>query len=141
MHKMTTEEWRAFVATGARTGKCATVGADGTPAITPVWFVLDDDTLAFTTGGSTAKIKNVRRSPRAALCVTDDEPPFSYAEFRGDVTLSDDPDELLRIATAAGEKYMGPEQAEEFGRRNGVSGELVVRLHPTKIHAYGGITD
>lgn len=141
MHKMTTEEWRAFVATGARTGKFATVGADGTPAITPVWFVLDGDTLAFTTGGSTAKIKNLRRSPRAALCVTDDEPPFSYAELRGGVTLSDDLDELLRIATAAGEKYMGPEQAEEFGRRNGVPGELVVRLHPTKIHAYGGITD
>lgn len=35
---------------------------------------------------------------------------------------------------------MGADQAEDFGRRNGVPGEMVVRLHPTKVIAYGGIT-
>ena len=49
--------------------------------------------------------------------------------------LSDDPDELLRTATALGGRYMGDDRADEFGRRNGVPGELVVRLHPTKVVA------
>jgi hypothetical protein len=31
---------------------------------------------------------------------------------------------------------MGPDRAEEFGRRNGVEGELVVRVRPTRIHGF-----
>ena len=46
-----------------------------------------------------------------------------------------DPDELLRTATAIGGRYMGADRAEEFGRRNGVPGELVVRIRPTKVIA------
>lgn len=139
---MTTDEWRAFVSAGSRTGKVTTVhGPDGMPMITPVWFVLDGDDFVFTSGAGTAKVRNLRRNPQAALCVSDDDPPYAYVEVRGDVTLSDDLDEVLRIATAAGGRYMGEDRAEEFGRRNAVPGELLVRLHPTKIHAYSGLAD
>jgi len=50
-------------------------------------------------------------------------------------------DDLLDVATRAGARYMGADKAEEFGKRNAVPGELVVRLHPTKVIAYGAITD
>ena len=53
---------------------------------------------------------------------------------------SEDPDELLASATAIGGRYMGADRAEEFGRRNGVPGELVVRLRPTKVIAELDIT-
>lgn len=141
MRVMGTEEYRAFASSGRRTGKFATVGGDGSPMITPVWFVMEGDDLVFTTGGGTAKVRNLRRNPRASLCVSDDEPPYSYAEVRGQVTLSDDPDELLRVATAAGARYMGADKAEEFGRRNGVPGELVVRLRPDKVIAHADIAN
>ena len=49
--------------------------------------------------------------------------------------LSEDPADLLATATAIAARYMGPERAEEFGRRNGVPGELVVRLRPVKVIA------
>lgn len=140
MRTMTRDEWRTFVSTGRASGKVATVhGPGGMPMITPVWFVLDGEDLAFTTGADTAKARNLRRNPRACLCVTDDEPPYSYVEVRGEATLSDDPDELLRIATAAGARYMGENRAEEFGRRNAVPGEVVVRIRPTRVHAYSAI--
>jgi hypothetical protein len=84
MHAMTTEEWHAFVTRGAPTGRFATVGIDGTPSITPVWYIFDGEDFLFTTGGVTAK---------------------------------------------------------EFGKRNAVPGELVIRLHPAKVIAYGAITD
>jgi hypothetical protein len=41
-----------------------------------------------------------------------------------------------RISTLLGAKYMGADRAEEFGRRNGVAGELVVRVKPTRIHGF-----
>ncbi|MEU7860724.1 PPOX class F420-dependent oxidoreductase [Nonomuraea sp. NPDC049141] len=141
MHKMSTEEWHAFVSRGAPTGRLATIGADGTPNITPVWYIFDGEDFLFTTGGTTAKARNLRRSPRAALSVADDAPPFAYVEARGHVTLSEDLDELLDVAGRAGARYMGADKGAEFGRRNAVPGELVVRLHPTKVIAYSGITD
>ncbi|WP_426503544.1 PPOX class F420-dependent oxidoreductase [Dactylosporangium sp. McL0621] len=141
MHAMSTEEWHAFVTRSTATGRFATVAADGVPQISPVWYVFDGEDFLFTTGARAAKTRNLRRDPRASLCVADDAPPFAYVEVRGDVTLSDDLDELYDVASRAGARYMGPDKAEDFGKRNAVPGEFVVRLHPTKVHAYGGITD
>ena len=51
------------------------------------------------------------------------------------VTLSEDLEELLRFATAIAGRYMGADRAEEFGRRNAVPGELLVRLRPKRVIA------
>ena len=56
-------------------------------------------------------------------------------QVQGNAELSEDPGELLRTATAIAARYVGPELADEFGKRNGVPGELVVRLRPTKVLA------
>jgi hypothetical protein len=61
-------------------------------------------------------------------------------QVQGTATVSVDPDELLASATAIGGRYMGADRAEEFGRRNGVPGELVVRLRPTKVIAELDVT-
>jgi hypothetical protein len=60
-------------------------------------------------------------------------PPFSFVQVQGIASLSEDPDELLATATRTGGRYMGPDKADEYGRRNGVPGELVVRVRPTKV--------
>ncbi|MEU9329985.1 pyridoxamine 5'-phosphate oxidase family protein [Streptomyces canus] len=62
---MPSEEWHAFVTRGAHTGRFATVGADGTPNITPVWYVYDGEAFLFTTGGATAKGDRRPRRGRA----------------------------------------------------------------------------
>jgi len=49
MQTMTPDECRAFLLARARTGKLATVRADGRPHIAPIWFTLDGDDLIFTT--------------------------------------------------------------------------------------------
>ena len=51
------------------------------------------------------------------------------------MTLSEDLEELLRFATASGGRYMGAARAAEFGRRNAVPGELLVRLRPKRVIA------
>jgi PPOX class probable F420-dependent enzyme len=128
-------EIRTFLNEGTRTGKIGYLAEDGRPLVAPVWFVLDGDDLVFNTGGGTAKGRAVARDPRLVLCVDVEEPPYGFVQVQGEATVSTDPDELLRTATAIGGRYMGADRAEEFGKRNGVPGELVVRLRPARIIA------
>ncbi|HEY7485103.1 MAG TPA: PPOX class F420-dependent oxidoreductase [Streptosporangiaceae bacterium] len=141
MEKMTDAQWREFVSTGTRTGKAALVRADGGPHVTPIWFVLDGDGVVFTTPSGSVKERALRRDPRLAICVDDQEPPYSYVMIQGEVTLSDDPGELLKWATILGGRYMGADRAEEYGKRNAVPGECLVRLRITKVIAQRDIAD
>jgi PPOX class probable F420-dependent enzyme len=142
MAVMTDDEWRAFLTEPARTGKLATVRADGRPHVAPLWFILDgDDSVVFTTGATTAKGRSLRANPQVALCVDDDRPPFSFVILEGTVEISEDPDQLLLWATRLGGRYMGAERADQYGRRNAVPGELLVRLRPAKVVAHKNIAD
>ncbi|MFF5550670.1 PPOX class F420-dependent oxidoreductase [Streptomyces olivaceoviridis] len=126
--KMTDEEWRAFVLDGTRTGKLSTVRADGSPHVAPIWFLLDGDELVFNTGKNTAKGRNLARDGRVALCVDDDCPPFHFVVLNGRAHLSEDLAEVRLWATRIAARYMGEDRAEEYGARNGVPGELLVRV-------------
>ena len=132
-HTMTPDEIRAFLSHGTRTGKLATTGPGGQPHVMPVWFVLDGEEMVFTTWGASVKGRNLRRDPRAAVVVDEEVAPYAFVHLRGPVRLSEDLEELLRFATAIGGRYMGADRAEEFGRRNAVPGELLVRLHPERV--------
>jgi PPOX class probable F420-dependent enzyme len=129
------DDVRAFLTEGTRTGKLAFTAADGRPLVAPVWFVLDGDDLLFNTGKATAKGRAIARDPRVAICVDSEVPPYGFAQLQGEATASEDPDELLSSATAIGARYMGADRAEEFGKRNGVPGELLVRVRVTKVVA------
>lgn len=123
----------AFLSAGTRTGMLGYVAADGRPLVAPVWFVVDDGQLAFNTGRDTSKGRALGRDPRVVICVDDPHPPYSFVQVQGVVTVSEDPQDVLDIATRAGRRYMGADRADEFGRRNAVPGELVVRVRPTKV--------
>ena len=125
----------AFLQAGTRTGKLSYTGADGRPLVAPVWFIVEDGCVVFNTGRETAKGRALARDSRATLCVDLEEPPYAFVQVQGSAELSEDPGELLRTATAIAARYVGPELADEFGKRNGVPGELVVRLRPTKVLA------
>ena len=132
---MTPMEIRAFLRHGTRTAKVATSGAGGQPHVMPVWFALAGDELVFTTWGDSVKGQNLRRDPRAAIVVDEEVAPYAFVHIRGRVTLGEDLEELLRFATAIAGRYVGADRAEEFGRRNAVPGELLVRLRPERVIA------
>ncbi len=140
MASVTDPKINAFLSAGTRTGKLAYTAADGRPLVVPVWFIVEDGTLVFNTGKDTAKGRALARDPRASLCVDVEEPPYAFVLVQGHAELSEEPGELVRTATAIAARYMGPERAEEFGKRNGVPGELVVRLRPTKVTAVFDMT-
>lgn len=142
MVAMTEPQWRDFILERPRTAQLATVKPNGAPHVAPVWIDIDDDgRIIFNTGAKTQKGRAIRRDRRVCLCVDDDEPPFSFVVIEGTAELTDDPDELLRSATRIAGRYMGADKAQEYGRRNGVPGELLVRVTPTKVIAHAAVAD
>src|SRR5580658_3986572 len=133
MTSVSDPEISAFLSEGTRTGILGYASASGRPLVVPVWFVVEDGTLVFNTGKDTAKGRALARDPRATLCVDLEEPPYGFVQVQATAELSQEPAELLRTASAIGARYMGEDRAEEFGKRNAVPGELVVRLRPTKV--------
>jgi PPOX class probable F420-dependent enzyme len=144
MYTMSREQWLQFVLSGTRTGKLAITRASGAPHVTPIWFLIDTtddgDEVVFTTASTTLKAKAFRRDPRFAMCVDDQAPPYSFVLLKGEARLIEDLDEMLVWATNLGSRYMGREKGEEFGKRNAVPGELLVRGRITEVTALAEIS-
>lgn len=133
--RMTEAEVREFLMSDPpHTGKLATTRKDGSPHVAPVWYVLaDDGDILFNTGAQTLKGRNLRRDPRCAMCIDDERAPFSFVIVRGAAELIGDLEQVRHWAGIIGGRYMGADQADAYGERNGVPGELLVRLRPEHI--------
>jgi PPOX class probable F420-dependent enzyme len=141
MPNMTEAEWREFLSADTRTGKLATTRRDGRPHVVPIWFVLDGDNLVFMTGAETLKGRALARTGWGSLCVDDQRPPYSFVTVSGPVTISVDLEEMLPFSIRIAARYMGEESAEQFGRRNAVDGELLVRLRAEHVLAIRDVAD
>jgi PPOX class probable F420-dependent enzyme len=137
---ITDPEVHAFLTEGTRTGKLGYVSASGRALVAPVWFIVEDGELVFNTGKDTAKGRSLARDPRTTMVIDLEQEPYGFVQVQGAAALSEDPAELPRTAIAISARYVGPDRAEEFGRRNGGPGELVVRVRPTKVIAYLSMT-
>jgi PPOX class probable F420-dependent enzyme len=137
MATMSDEQIYDFLDFGTRTAHLGTVRADGRPHVKPIWFVLDGAPEAFVlllnTGVNTVAGRNLARDRRVTVSVDDPAPPFAFVIIEGTAELIDDLDQVRESATEIGARYMGADRAEEFGRRNGVPGELLVRITPSRI--------
>ena len=145
MEIMSEAEWRAFVAEGTRTGKLAVARKDGRPHVTPIWFVLDEEDpsgtrVVWNTGHDSLKGRALRRDPHFALCVDDQQPPYSFVLLECTAELVEDLEPLRTWATRIGARYMGADRAEEFGARNAVPGEYLVRGRIDRVTAYRDMT-
>lgn len=134
--------WQEFVsAAPARTAKLAVVRADGSPHVAPVWVDIEGDDVVFMTAADTVKGKAILRDPRVSLCWDDERPPFSFVTVTGTATTSTDGAELLYWGTRIAGRYMGAERADEYGRRNAVPPEMVVRIKPSRVVAKVNVAD
>ncbi|HEY8687100.1 MAG TPA: PPOX class F420-dependent oxidoreductase [Chloroflexota bacterium] len=118
-----------------RFGVMATINADGTPQQSVVWYELQGDEIMLNTKGGRLKDRNLRRDPRAALCIEDGN---HYVALRGPVTLNDDQtvaqSDIERLAV----RYDGAEKARaqvrsQFSRE----ARVTIRLRPERIDEYG----
>lgn len=138
---LTPSEALDWVFAQARTAKIGIVTASGAPVVAPIWVARDADTVVFNTGADTAKGRAVQRDPRVSLCFDDETPPFAFVTVAGTAEVVEDLAEVRRWAAVIGGRYMGDDQADAYGERNGVPGELLVRVTPTKITGVLDIAD
>jgi PPOX class probable F420-dependent enzyme len=108
----------------------ATVGSDGLPQLTEVWFLADSGTIKLSLNDSRAKTKNLRARPECSLFVLDLQNPYRYLEVRGRARMEDDAD--YAFADRLGQKYGGADLREHD--RPGES-RVVVTVEPQKIYA------
>ena len=134
---MTDEEVYDFLGAGTRTGHLATTRADGRAHVKPVWFVIDgtpeEFSLLLNTGEGTVAGRNLARDPRVTISVDDPHPPFAFVIVEGTAELITDLAQVAESAAEIGGRYMGADRAEEYGKRNGVPGEYLVRITPAKV--------
>jgi PPOX class probable F420-dependent enzyme len=142
MTEMSKKEIRKFLMEGTFTGKLVTVKKDGSSHVVPIWFILDDsntddiNNIVFTTNSISVKAKNIQYDNRVSICVDDQTPPFSFVTVYGTAKLHHyKQNELLKWATKIAQRYMGKDNAEAYGRRNSVEGEVLVQIKPIRIIA------
>lgn len=138
---MTDAEALDWVFAKARTAKIGVVSKSGAPLVAPIWVARDGDRLVFNTGADTAKGRAIARDPRVSLCFDDEAPPFSFVIVHGTATISEDLPQVRHWAGVIGGRYMGEDRAGEYGERNGVPGELLVTVTPTRIRGALAIAD
>jgi PPOX class probable F420-dependent enzyme len=129
-----TDDQRAFLAE-PRFAVLATINRDGTPQQSTVWYDLDGDEIVLNTRRGRLKDRNLRRDPRASLCVEDG---YRYLTVRGSVTLDEEETTAQADIRRLAVRYDGPEEAErqmreEYSRQERVT----VRLRIERVHEYG----
>jgi len=87
----------------AQVASLATVGRDGIPQLTEVWFLHDEDELKLSLNTSRLKTRNLQARPQCSLLLLDLENPYRYLEVRG--TSRIEPDDDYAFANRLGAKY------------------------------------
>ncbi|MEU0099014.1 PPOX class F420-dependent oxidoreductase [Streptomyces sp. NPDC006267] len=109
----------------------ATVQPDGSPQVSPVWVKRDGDDLLISTTVGRRKEKNLRRDPRVSVVVQPFDAPYSYAEIRGEATLTTDGGQELIDELSV--KYTGMPYAQFNPDSKSDGPRVVVRVSPRKV--------
>jgi PPOX class probable F420-dependent enzyme len=108
----------------------ATLGDDGFPQLTEVWFLLDDDgEIKLSLNTSRLKTRNLQSRPQCSLLLLDLENPYRYLEVRGLARI--EPDEDYTFARKLGAKYNADLSVHD---RPG-EGRVAIRIEPTNVYA------
>ena len=94
----------------SRTGTLATVGPDGQPHLTAMWYAVVDGEIWLETKAKSQKAVNLKRDPRVSFLI---EGGQSYdtlrgVSFDGVAEIVDDPDTIFRVGVSVWERYTGP---------------------------------
>jgi len=115
----------------AEVATLGTVGADGRPQLSELWFLASDGTIRMSLNTTRQKLRNLRRRPQCSMLILDLSNPHRYLEIRGDAEIEPDPDYAF---------------ADQLGRKYGVDlrkmdrpGEsrVVVTLRPEHVRTWG----
>jgi PPOX class probable F420-dependent enzyme len=111
----------------------ATLNADGSPQVTPVWVDFDGKHVLVNTARGRVKTKNLAREPRVALSIADPENPYRYLGIQGKVVEMTEAGGDAHIDAMA-KKYLGK---DSYPYRAPGEVRVIVKIAPEKIHVTG----
>jgi PPOX class probable F420-dependent enzyme len=114
----------------AQVATLATIGGNGFPQLTEVWFLHDDGELKTSLNSSRLKTRNLQKRPQCSLFLLDLQNPYRYLEVRGNAQL--EPDDDYAFARKLAAKYGGPDLSEHD---NPGESRLIVTIAPANVYA------
>jgi PPOX class probable F420-dependent enzyme len=114
----------------AQTATLATVGSDGRPQLSEVWFLAEGDSVSVSLNSTRQKVKNLLRNPACTAFILDLANPYRYLELRGDAEITPDPG--YTFADKLGAKYGG---ANLRDRDRPGETRYVVTIRPARVNA------
>lgn len=111
--------------------RVSTISSDGYPHTTPVWFLLDGETLILFTGREARKARNVRTNAKGAIAIGGDPVDSPCYLIQGDFTIEDDPDHSVTARITY--HYEPPEKAAEWLSSWEGDDHVILRLTPNRI--------
>lgn len=113
----------------AQFASLATIGGDGFPQLTEIWFLHDDGELKLSLNDARLKTRNLRKRPQCSLLLLDLENPYRYLEVRGTARI--EPDDDHEFARRLGAKY----DADLSEHDKPGEARVVVTIEPANVYA------
>jgi PPOX class probable F420-dependent enzyme len=133
MMSLLTPEVRAFL-TEPHFGVLATIGNNGLPQQTVVWYEVLGDEILMNTRRGRSKDRNMLRDPRVSLCVADG---YRAVTLVGQVTLDEDQATAHRDIERLAVRYDGAEEAARRPDRWAGQTRVTARLRVERVVPYG----
>jgi PPOX class probable F420-dependent enzyme len=107
----------------------ATLKEDGSPQVSPVWIDRDGDLITFNTAEGRLKTDNLKRDPRVAISIVNQDNPYEHLLVQGKVVdiTTDGADENI---DALAKRYMG---VDEYPLRQPGEQRVIVKIEPEKV--------
>lgn len=112
----------------------ATIGPDGEPQTSPVWFHWDEDLIKVSVYETSQKMANIRRDPRVSVSIVDPSDPYRYLEIRGTAVIHRRDPEMGFLTRMSG-KYLG---LDHYPWAQEEDVEVVISIEPRRIVGMGG---
>jgi len=114
--QMTDEEIEQFLTDNMKV-QVATIGPDGAPHLSTLYYVLDDGLIAFWTYGRSQKIVNLRRDPRITCLVEDGDDYFELrgVSIQGKARLVEEYDDIHALGSRVAKRMAGGVDLGDFG--------------------------
>lgn len=117
-----------------RFGVLATIGEDGLPHQTVVWYEVRDGYILMNTARGRLKDRHLRRDPRASLCVEDG---YRYVTIAGSVERDDDQTTAQADIARLAHRYQTRAAAERNIQRFRQQRRITLRLRIARVIAEG----
>ncbi|MBK7328696.1 MAG: PPOX class F420-dependent oxidoreductase [Dehalococcoidia bacterium] len=130
-----TPEVRAFLEEAKWPGVLSTLGPNGAPITSAVWFALVGDDIVISTPASRPKARNARLDARVSFIVDTKERPYKGVAIEGKAAVIDDP--ARQSMRTIAERYLGPALPPAMEERIAATERVMLKITPSRIRPWG----